>query len=64
MGDSYNQKDARGFINLIGLPIEARAVLESGIAAQPGGQPKNPSSSKSGHEKTTREPVPAVGRTV
>ena len=64
MGDSYDQKDARGFINLIGLPIEARAVLESGIAAQPGGTTVNSSSPTSGHEKNTREPVSAVGRTV
>jgi argininosuccinate synthase len=62
MGDSYNPKDSRGFINLIGLPIEARAVLESGIAAQPGGPAQK--ASTSGHEKTSREPVPAVGRTV
>lgn len=63
MGDSYNPNDSRGFINLIGLPIEARAMLESGIAAQPGAQSHNPSST-SGHEKTSREAVPAVGRTV
>jgi argininosuccinate synthase len=29
MGEGYNPKDSRGFINLIGLPIEARSVLES-----------------------------------
>ncbi|HKW96199.1 MAG TPA: argininosuccinate synthase [Bryobacteraceae bacterium] len=28
MGASYDQKDARGFINLIGLPIQVRAALE------------------------------------
>src|SRR5579872_3994080 len=27
MGASYDQKDARGFINLIGLPIQVRALL-------------------------------------
>jgi argininosuccinate synthase len=27
MGDSYDQKDALGFINLIGLPIKVRALL-------------------------------------
>jgi hypothetical protein len=29
MGASYNQKDALGFINLIGLPIKVRAALHS-----------------------------------
>jgi len=29
MGASYDQKDAEGFINLIGLPIQVRAALES-----------------------------------
>lgn len=28
MGDSYDQKDALGFINLIGLPIKVRASLQ------------------------------------
>ncbi len=28
MGESYDQKDARGFINLIGLPIKVRALLK------------------------------------
>src|SRR4029077_12728021 len=28
MGASYDQKDARGFINLIGLPIQVRAGLK------------------------------------
>src|SRR6202521_4006752 len=28
MGASYDQKDARGFINLIGLPIQVRAAVE------------------------------------
>jgi len=27
MGAEYDQRDARGFINLIGLPIQARASL-------------------------------------
>jgi hypothetical protein len=26
MGDSYDQKDALGFINLIGLPMKVRAL--------------------------------------
>jgi argininosuccinate synthase len=33
MGASYDQKDARGFINLIGLPIQVRAALESRLPA-------------------------------
>jgi argininosuccinate synthase len=28
MGESYDQKDARGFINLIGLPIQVRAAMK------------------------------------
>ena len=28
MGAEYDQKDARGFINLIGLPIKVRALLK------------------------------------
>jgi argininosuccinate synthase len=28
MGADYNQKDARGFINLVGLPIQVRALLK------------------------------------
>jgi argininosuccinate synthase len=35
MGASYDQKDARGFINLIGLPIQVRASLESKKSANP-----------------------------
>jgi argininosuccinate synthase len=27
MGAEYDQRDARGFINLIGLPIQVRASL-------------------------------------
>ena len=33
MGASYDQKDAEGFINLIGLPILVRAALESRLPA-------------------------------
>jgi argininosuccinate synthase len=29
MGAEYDQKDARGFINLIGLPIQVRASVEA-----------------------------------
>ena len=35
MGASYDQKDARGFINLIGLPIQVRAALESKKSGKP-----------------------------
>ena len=36
MGASYDQKDAEGFINLIGLPILVRAALESRLPAPKG----------------------------
>jgi argininosuccinate synthase len=39
MGASYDQKDARGFINLIGLPIQVRAALEARKAATKSGKP-------------------------
>ena len=32
MGASYDQKDALGFINLIGLPIKVRAAVEKAAA--------------------------------
>ncbi len=38
MGASYDQKDARGFINLIGLPIQVRAALEAKKAGKPAAQ--------------------------
>jgi argininosuccinate synthase len=38
MGSSYDQKDARGFINLIGLPIQVRALLESKKSGKPAAQ--------------------------
>ncbi len=28
MSDSYNQKDAEGFIKIFGLPMKVQAVLE------------------------------------
>jgi len=31
MGAEYDQKDARGFINLIGLPIQVRAMLQQSV---------------------------------
>jgi argininosuccinate synthase len=37
MGASYDQKDARGFINLIGLPIQVRASLQSQKPGKPAG---------------------------
>ena len=33
MGDSYNQKDAEGFINLVGLPFRVRASVPSRFSA-------------------------------
>ncbi len=39
MGASYDQKDARGFINLIGLPIQVRASLEARKPVKPAGKP-------------------------
>jgi argininosuccinate synthase len=39
MGASYDQKDARGFINLIGLPIQVRALLEATKADKKAGKP-------------------------
>ena len=42
MGESYNQRDARGFINLIGLPIQVRAMLKS----KPSKKPEKPSAVK------------------
>jgi argininosuccinate synthase len=42
MGASYDQKDARGFINLIGLPIQVRASLKQPKA------PKKPHAGASG----------------
>jgi argininosuccinate synthase len=30
MGASYDQKDAEGFINLIGLPMKVRAAITAG----------------------------------
>jgi argininosuccinate synthase len=39
MGASYDQKDARGFINLIGLPIQVRASLAAGKPANKAGKP-------------------------
>jgi argininosuccinate synthase len=35
MGASYDQKDARGFINLIGLPIQVRASLQARKPGKP-----------------------------
>jgi len=34
MGAEYDQRDARGFINLIGLPIQVRASLEQKTTAK------------------------------
>lgn len=35
MGASYDQKDAAGFINLIGLPLQVRAAVESRLSPRP-----------------------------
>lgn len=37
MGASYDQKDAAGFINLIGLPFQVRAAVESRRLSSPDG---------------------------
>ena len=61
MGASFNQKDAEGFIHLIGLPILVSAALQSRLSAvptKPAGE--NPSS----NEKTTPGPLQTVGRKV
>jgi argininosuccinate synthase len=34
MGAEYDQKDARGFINLVGLPIQVRAMAAAGRAGK------------------------------
>jgi len=39
MGASYDQKDARGFINLIGLPIQVRASLPASKPKKTAGKP-------------------------
>ena len=54
MGASYDQKDARGFINLVGLPIQVRALLKSkgkaasGSAATAGKSKKRKKQKKGG----------------
>ena len=52
MGASYDQKDARGFINLIGLPIQVRALLKSKgkAAGKSGAAPAKPKKQKK-HKK-------------
>ena len=35
MGADYDQKDARGFINLIGLPIQVRAMAARRMKEEP-----------------------------
>jgi hypothetical protein len=34
MGAEYDQRDARGFINLIGLPIQVQASLKKAAKAK------------------------------
>ena len=72
MGASYDQKDAQGFINLIGLPILVRAAVQSQVSAppeKPAGSSSPPGSGpgsgpRSGDEKTSQNPLQTVGRTV
>ncbi len=42
----YNQADAEGFINLYGLPLKVRALLEQSLRGQDVGQPPVPTSFK------------------
>jgi len=41
MGASYDQKDALGFINLVGLPIKVRAALAGAKSSSAGSQSKS-----------------------
>jgi argininosuccinate synthase len=47
MGAEYDQRDARGFINLIGLPIQVRASLKSIKGAKYNAKSANKSAAKS-----------------
>ena len=33
MGEEYDQRDAKGLINLTGLPIRVHATVQGGLAA-------------------------------
>ncbi|MBI1955956.1 MAG: argininosuccinate synthase [Acidobacteria bacterium] len=64
MGASYNPKDAEGFINLIGLPVQVRAAVQARLAGASGKPVSGGSSSPSSNEKTSPDSVQTVGRTV
>ncbi|MBI4459664.1 MAG: argininosuccinate synthase [Acidobacteria bacterium] len=58
MGASYNPKDAAGFINLIGLPVQVRAAVQARLAeASDGSSPK-------ANEKASPDSLQTVGRTI
>jgi argininosuccinate synthase len=52
MGASYDQKDARGFINLIGLPIQVRARLEKQSTKAAASQNSSAPAGKSAAQKS------------
>ena len=52
MGASYDQKDARGFINLIGLPIQVRARLEKQSTKAAASQSSSSQAGKSAAHKS------------
>ena len=62
MGASFNPKDAEGFINLIGLPIQVRAAVQSRFSVPPSQRSGDVSSLTGSDEKTSQDPVPALGR--
>ena len=64
MGASYNPKDAEGFINLIGLPVQVRAAVQARLSAASGKPAPGGSSSSNANEKTSPDSVQTVGRTV
>ncbi|MFB3127750.1 MAG: hypothetical protein ACE1Z8_09730, partial [Candidatus Acidiferrales bacterium] len=56
MGDSYNQKDAEGFINLVGLPFRVRASVPSRFSAAAPEASAAPGSARNiSTRKTTRK---------
>ncbi len=52
MGASYDQKDARGFINLIGLPIQVRARLEKSLTKAASAENSSSQAGKSATHKS------------
>ena len=61
---SFDPKDAEGFINLIGLPVQVRAAVQAKVAAPSAAPAGNTSSTPGGNEKALKDPLQAVGRTV